>query len=117
MVLLMKAPESRLRKSTCDNGQRSACVDNMVLLQMADFGYELTFHGARISRSSITFPPGGPMPSLNVTVLFMKLSDSSKTSQADMAAMKSSGLRHLIRITSQSSPCVSFGLASDGLTG
>ena len=37
MVLLMKAPESRLRKSTCGNGGRSACVDSMILLQVADF--------------------------------------------------------------------------------
>ena len=38
MVLLMKAPESRLRKSTCSNEERSACVDGMILVQMADCG-------------------------------------------------------------------------------
>ena len=37
MVLLMKAPESRLRKSTCGNRERSVCVDSMILVQMTDF--------------------------------------------------------------------------------
>lgn len=57
------------------------------------------------------------MPSLNVTVLFMKLSVSSRTSQADMGATKSSGLRHLICITSQNSARVRTGEALGGLMG
>lgn len=57
------------------------------------------------------------MPSLNVTALFMKLSFSSRTSQADMEAMKSSGLRHLICITSQTSETVRIGEAFGGLMG
>ena len=57
------------------------------------------------------------MPSLNVTALFMKLSVSSRTSQAFIGATKSSGLRALICMTSQSSAIVRSGEALDGLTG
>ena len=38
MVLLMKAPVSRLRKSTCGNRGRSAWVDSMKLVQAANLG-------------------------------------------------------------------------------
>ena len=57
------------------------------------------------------------MPSLKVTALFMELSVSSRTSQADMGATNSWGLRHLICITCQSSIRVSVGEALEGLTG
>lgn len=57
------------------------------------------------------------MPSWNVTVLFMMLSVSSSTSQAVMGATKSSGLRHLICITSQTSARVRTGEALAGLMG
>lgn len=57
------------------------------------------------------------MPSLNVTVLFMKLSVSSRTSQADIGATKSSGLRHLTCMTSQHSARVRMGDALGGLMG
>ena len=56
------------------------------------------------------------MPSLNVTALFMKLSVSSRTSQAEIGAMKSSGLRHLTCMTSQNSAGVRMGDALGGLT-
>ncbi len=70
-----------------------------------------------MSKSSVIFPPGGPMPSRKVTALFMKRSFSSMTSQADMGATKSSGLRHLICMASQSSVSVSREEALGGLTG
>ena len=57
------------------------------------------------------------MPSLNVTDLFMKLSVSSRTSQVDMGATKSWGLRHLTCITSQISERVRTGEALGGLMG
>ena len=57
------------------------------------------------------------MPSLKVTVLFMKLSVSSRTSQADIEAMKSSGLRHLTCMTFQHSARVRVGDALGGFIG
>lgn len=70
-----------------------------------------------MSISSTAFPAGGPIPSLNVTILFMVLSVSSRTSQAAMGATKSSGLRHLTSITSQTSARVRMWEALGGLMG
>lgn len=79
--------------------------------------YVHTFHGALICRSSTTFPPGGPIPSLNTTLRFMNVGVSSKTSELDMGATKSSGLRHLRCITSHTSARVRVGVVPDGLMG
>ena len=57
------------------------------------------------------------MPSANVAALFKKLSVSSRTSQADMAATKSWGLRALICITSQTWARVRTGETFGGLMG
>ena len=76
-----------------------------------------TFQGARICSSSITFPPGGPIPGSKVTLLFMNVSVSSSTSEADIGATKSSGLRHLRIMTSHSSVRERVGELSAGLTG
>lgn len=67
----------------------------------------ITFHGFLSVMSSVAFPLGGPMPfprinwmdqsmeimltSLNTTTLFMNVSVSSKTSELDIGATKSSG--------------------------
>ena len=40
----------------------------------------------------MTLPPGGPIPSLNVTRRLMKVGVSSTTVQSDMGLMKISGL-------------------------
>ena len=108
---------SVLRKSTCENtGGQLGRMESELQRQPVS-ALERTFQGAQISNSSITLPPGGPMPSLNVTALFIKLSVSSRTSQADMGAMKSSGLWHLTCMTSQNSARVRTGAALGGLMG
>ena len=65
----------------------------------------------------MTSPPGGPIPSLNVTLLFMNVELSSSTFEPDIGAMKSSGLRHLSIMTSQTSSMVRRGEAFGGLIG
>lgn len=57
------------------------------------------------------------MPSLNVTLRFMKVSVSSSTVELDMGATKSSGLWHLSSMTSHTSARERVGEEPEGLTG
>lgn len=59
-------------------------------------GENPTFIGSKYTISSGVFPAGGPIPSLNVTSLFIPFAFSSSTSQSDISATKSCGLRHLM---------------------